>query len=100
MKKIFLVIILILSLNFQKVSAQQYEDVVKFLPTNLHFNQATFEWEHQEGRRCIVIDVGIPYHQSIMNRSFGSFVADPINFKSAELINFKSNNIKIHDHVF
>ena len=79
---------LILLLSFQLIFAQQYEDVIKFLPVNLRYNQASFEWEHQEKRNSLIVGVGIPYHQSIINRSFGEFVATPTDFKSADLYSY------------
>ena len=86
MKKLLLIIAFVLSLSSLK--AQQFEDVVKFLPVNLHYNQATFEWEHQEKRNSLIVSVGIPYHQSIIDRSFGEFVPTSANFNSADLYSY------------
>lgn len=83
MKKLLLIIAFVLSLSSLK--AQQFEDVVKFLPINLHFNSAVFEWEHQEGRNSLILDVGIPYKASIIGRSFGDFVPTSSQFQDASL---------------
>jgi len=89
MKKIFYIVFaLILSIGCQNAFSQQFEDVVKFLPTNLHYNQATFEWEHQEKRNSLIVGIGIPYHHSIIDRSFGEFVPTSANFKSADLYSY------------
>ena len=79
---------LILLFGFQFIFAQQYEDVVKFLPLNLRYNQASFEWEHQEKRNSLIVGIGIPYHQSIIDRSFGEFTPTSANFKSADLYSY------------
>lgn len=49
-------------------SAQEYSNVIKFLPTNLYFNQATFEWEQNKGQNSLILDVGIPINRSVYDR--------------------------------
>ena len=70
MKK--LLIVVLLSMMYIFASAQKYEDAVKFLPINVHYNSASVEWEHQEGKNSLVVGIGIPYWQSIVGRSYVS----------------------------
>lgn len=86
MKKLFIVIMMLLA--SYALQAQRYEDGVKFLPYNLHYNSATIEWEHQEGKNSLIVGIGIPYWSSILGRSYGEFTLDNTNFNSAKLYTY------------
>ena len=86
MKK--LLIVVLLSMMYIFASAQKYEDAVKFLPINVHYNSASVEWEHQEGKNSLVVGIGIPYWQSIVGRSYGQLTLNSTDFKSASLYTY------------
>jgi len=88
MKKITLLVLITILFN-TITKATDYENVVKFLPQNLYFNSATFEWEHaHRGKNAFTIGVGLPMTASL----FGRFCIEEDDFHKA---NWGSSSLRI-----
>ena len=57
MKTTIFLFLMVISINLQ---AQRYTDIVKFQPLATIANSVTFEWEHIEGRKSLIVAIGLP----------------------------------------